>query len=202
MAGEFDAVVFDIDGVLADSRKAVVLNTFLLMEEFGFRVSKKKIERLSTAHSAETVLITLVPSLKRKAGLLKKMLARLSELTRKNLRLIKPLFLVSKIPAISKQYKLGIATNRKASAYLVLEKFRISQYFSCVMTSADAPPKPSPKMLLLAAKKLVVRPQKTLFVGDNKEDAICAKKAGAQFFMLDGKDKKACQKLLRKLGIA
>ncbi|MEM4554285.1 MAG: HAD-IA family hydrolase [Candidatus Anstonellaceae archaeon] len=193
------AVIFDIDGVLVDSRKAVVHNTLQLMREFGFDVPKEKVNTMSSAHSAETVLVTLVPSLRRKRSLLKKMLLRLSELTRENLHMIKPLFMIRRIQKLSEKYLLAIATNRKRSAKLILQKFKVEQYFSCVMTSADAAPKPSPQMLISALKALQVKPNEALFVGDNKEDALAAKRATVKFLLLDGKNRASCQKFVLSL---
>ncbi|MEM4348585.1 MAG: HAD family hydrolase [Candidatus Anstonellaceae archaeon] len=193
------AVIFDIDGVLVDSRRAVVHNTFQLMREFGFDIPKEKISSMSSAHSAETVLITLAPILKKRRRLLKKMLLRLSELTRQNLHMIRPLYTIRKIPQLAKRYLLAVATNRKTSARLILQKFKVGKYFSCVMTSADAPPKPDPRMLIAAIETLKVKPNEALFVGDNKEDAEAAKKAKVRFLLLDGKNKEACQKFVLKL---
>ena len=52
------AIIFDIDGVLADSREAVVQNTIRLLAEFGQDVPSEKVRSMSTAHSADSVLIS------------------------------------------------------------------------------------------------------------------------------------------------
>ena len=138
------AIIFDIDGVLADSRHAVVHNTEALLKEHGFAVPREEVERMSSAHSAETVLLSLVPALGGDRELLRRMLRRLSEITRENLRLIRPAPLAAKIPALAKKYLLAAASNRKLSARMVLEKLGIERHFSAVLTSADAPAKPDP----------------------------------------------------------
>ena len=98
------AIIFDIDGVLADSRRAVVHNTKALLGEYGFEASDKKVRKMSSAHSAETVLVSLAPDLKNNRQLLRKMLSRLSELTMQNTHLVRPLPLVEKVPLLAKKY--------------------------------------------------------------------------------------------------
>lgn len=193
------AVIFDIDGVLADSRQAVITNTELLMREFGFAVPDGKVEGMSTAHSAESVLIALAPSLAGDAALLEKMLRRLSELTQENLGLVKPTSLVKSVPLLARKYKLAAATNRKASARMVLERLGVASCFSAVLTSADAQPKPSPKMITLCLKRLDVAACEAVFVGDNEEDMQAWNTAGVKTIMLDGTDVKDCERLLAEL---
>jgi phosphoglycolate phosphatase-like HAD superfamily hydrolase len=193
------AIIFDIDGVLADSREAVVHNTKCLMQEFGFKVPAAEVEKMSTAHSAETVLVSLAPSLAGEPKLLKQMLRRLSLLTMENMPLVKPLPLAGEVKLLAKKYRLAAATNRKGSAGMVLRKLGIEKHFSAVMTSADAPPKPDPTMLLLALETLGVRKGEALFVGDNKEDELAASEAGVGFVLIDGRNARACEKLLENL---
>ncbi|MCX8174682.1 MAG: HAD family hydrolase [Candidatus Micrarchaeota archaeon] len=190
------AIIFDIDGVLADSRRAVVHNTKELMREFGFRVSGKAIRSMSSAHSAESVLLALAPQLSKNRRLLERMLLRLSELTAENLHLVKPTALAAAVPALAKRYRLAAATNRKASARMVLRRLGIEKHFAAVLTLLDAPPKPNPKMLLLAVERLGEKKENVIFVGDNKEDFLAAKAAGIGFVLLDGERKRDCRRFL------
>ena len=188
------AIIFDIDGVLADSREAVVHNTCELLREYGFAVRRQEVERMSSAHSAESVLVALEPALAGERELLRRMLARLAALTRENLHLVKPTALAGKIPEFAKKYRLAAASNRKTSAMMVLEKLGVAAYFSTVVTSADAPPKPDPRMVLLALERMGVGANEAVFVGDNEEDVLAGKAAGTETIKLDGNDKKACEK--------
>jgi HAD superfamily hydrolase (TIGR01509 family) len=190
------AIIFDIDGVLVDSRDAVVHNTETLMHEFGYGVPHEKVATIGTAHSAESVLLALAPELAADEAKMKRMLLRLRELTRENLQLVNSAPLVRFVPALAKKYRLAAATNRKASASMVLEKFGLLQYFGAVVTSADAPPKPHPKMIELALGKLGVKASEAVFVGDNEEDVAAGKAAGVMAIKLDGLDEKACKKFL------
>ncbi|MCX8197699.1 MAG: HAD family hydrolase [Candidatus Micrarchaeota archaeon] len=192
------AIIFDIDGVLADSREAVVINTKTLLAEFGFQVDGSRVEGMSSAHSAESVLLSLVPSLSGDKLLLKKMLSRLSEITRENLHLVKPTGIAKEIPRLSKKYLLAVATNRKTSAKMVLERLGLEKHFLAVLTSADAEPKPSPQMIKLCLQRLGVFPHEAVFVGDNLEDRQAGESAGVRTIMIDGA-KEPASKLLKKI---
>jgi len=194
------AIIFDIDGVLADSRDAVVQNTRELLAEYGFAAEDGRIEAMSSAHSAETVLISLVPSLGGDGALLREMLSRLSGITAKNLHLVKPSCLAHELPELSKKYLLAAASNRKASAKMVLEKLGVAGYFRAIVTSADARPKPDPEMITLAIGKLGVSPSEAVFAGDNNEDKIAGVEAGVKTFLIDGMDEAACEKFLQEIG--
>ena len=192
------AIIFDIDGVLADSREAIAHNTKRLMKEFGFSVPDSRVEGMSSAHSAESVLIALAPSLENDHVMRKRMLDRLRDLTAENMALVKPSLLAPQVPLLAARYRLAAASNRKTSARVVLEVLGIAKYFEAVMTSADAPVKPDPAMIRLALGKLGVRPGEAVFVGDNKEDVQAGEGAGVRAIMLDGMDGKACKAFLKE----
>lgn len=193
------AIIFDIDGVLADSRLAVVENTKRTLADFGESVDSARVEKMSSAHSAESVLVSLVPKLQEDRALLKKMLLRLSEHTRNNMELVRPTALVAEVPLLSKKYKLAAATNRKSSAHMVLEHLGIAEYFSAVVTSADAPHKPDPTMIRMAIERLKLRADEAVFVGDNEEDRQAGVGAGVKFVKLAGENKNECREFLKSV---
>jgi HAD superfamily hydrolase (TIGR01549 family) len=182
------AMIFDIDGVLADSRAAVAHNTGQLMREFGFDVPYARVEEMSSAHSADSVLIALAPELAKDKAKLKAMLGRLRELTVENLGMVKPAPLAFHLQEFAARYKLAAASNRKSSAHLVLHHIGIERHFGAVMTSEDAPVKPDPAMILMALERLGVRADEAVFVGDNLEDRVAGEAAGVRTIMLDGRD--------------
>ena len=193
-----NAIIFDIDGVLADSREAIAYNTICLMREFGFDVPDSRVQSMSSAHSAESVLVALAPSLFADRALLKKMLARLAALTKENMEMVKPSPLAGEVPALAARYRLAAASNRKSSASIVLQQIGIGKYFEAVMTSEDSPPKPDPTMIRKALGRLGVRADEAIFVGDNLEDKQAGEGAGVRSIMLDGMDKEACAKFLKE----
>ncbi|MFA5930674.1 MAG: HAD-IA family hydrolase, partial [Candidatus Micrarchaeia archaeon] len=185
------AIIFDIDGVLADSKEAIAHNTVCLMKEFGFDVPDARVESMASAHSAESVLVALAPPLGKDAALRKKMLGRLRELTWENIALVKPSRLAAQVPALAARYMLAAASNRKSSAGLVLRQIGIEGHFEAVMTSEDCPPKPDPTMIRRALGKMGVRAGDAVFVGDNVEDMQAGDGAGVRSIMLDGTDEGA-----------
>jgi phosphoglycolate phosphatase len=191
-------IIFDIDGVLADSREAIAHNTICLMKEFGFDVPDSRVESMSSAHSAESVLIALAPTLSADNALLKKMLARLAALTKENMSMVKPAPIALSVPALAARYRLAAASNRKSSASIVLRQIGIEKYFEAVMTSEDSPPKPDPTMIRRALGKLGVRADEAIFVGDNLEDKQAGEGAGVRSIMLDGMDESACAAFLKE----
>jgi len=182
------AIIFDIDGVLADSRGAVAHNTSQLMREFGFDVPDGRVKEMSSAHSAESVLIALAPELAKDKAKLKAMLGRLRELTSENMGMVKMAPLAARLPEFAARYKLAAASNRKSSAHVVLKHLGIARHFGAVVSSEDAPPKPSPAMILMALERLGVRADEAVFVGDNVEDRMAGETAGVRAIMLDGMD--------------
>ncbi len=192
------AIIFDIDGVLADSRAAVVHNTKQVLNEYGFVVKDGEVENMSSAHSAQSVFVGLVPKLGMDARLMEKILKRLSELTAENIDMVKPTPIAQKIPELSAKYKLAVASNRKASVIMVLEKFKVTGHFETVMSSRDAPPKPSPKMLNLALGKMGILPSEAVFVGDNEEDRQAARAANVRFFLAKGTDATSCERFFQE----
>ena len=192
------AIIFDIDGVLADSREAIAHNTIRLMKEYGFDVPDARVNAMSSAHSAESVLVALAPPLEKDAALLRKMLARLAALTSENMAMVKPSLLAPRVPEIAARYTLAAASNRKSSARAVLRQLGIDEHFKAVMTSEDSPPKPDPTMIRRALEKLGARPSEAVFAGDNLEDVQAGEGAGVRAIMLDGTDKAACAAFLKE----
>ena len=84
-------------------------------------------------------------------------------------------------------YKLAIVTSRTKSQALVgLKKFDLLSKFdvfvSCEDTTAH---KPDPAPTLIALKKLGVKANEAIFVGDSKNDIKCAHNAGVAAVLVD-----------------
>jgi HAD superfamily hydrolase (TIGR01509 family) len=190
------AIIFDIDGVIADSREAVVENTIRVLAEFGYAVAPERVHQMASAHSATSVFVWLVPELEGNEERLTRMLDRLAEITHENLSLVKPTPLTAHLDELSRKYLLGAATNRRKSGPMVLKRLGIAHYFKAVVTSSDSPMKPSPDMLVLALERLGVKPEEAVFVGDNKEDSMAGEAAGIRTIVLDCTKKENCEKFL------
>ncbi|MBI4777246.1 MAG: HAD family hydrolase [Deltaproteobacteria bacterium] len=85
----------------------------------------------------------------------------------------------------------GLLTrNGPNSVYLTLTTFKeiSARDFGVIVTRAEAPPKPDPAGVLLAAARLSVDPREILFVGDYRFDVIAGHRAGSlTAFLSNGK---------------
>lgn len=81
-----------------------------------------------------------------------------------------------------KEYKTGILTSRlKPSTMAGLEKFGLIPYIDSIVTYEDcAKFKPDPEPMYTVLKKLGVRPEEALMVGDSLFDIRCAHNAGVR----------------------
>lgn len=176
------AIVFDCDGVMFDSQQANLTFYNQIFEFFGVPpVTLEQTERARVCHTASSPQVfefllgsdrvdeaidyasqvdycQFIPQLLMEPGL--------SEV----------------LESLVDHYPLGIATNRGSSMVNILEYFKLSKYFTHVLTHLDvARPKPNPDILLEAANRFGQHPAELLFVGDSEYDKQAANTSGCQF---------------------
>ena len=177
----FKAVIFDWDGTLADTKKAVVESFKKVLGEVGCTVSDEFIERrigTGTSKTLEDVLryckITFDDEM-------------LEKLVRKKVRLQTELFEIVNLfegatellDALHGRIRIALATmsSRKVIDKLLLEK-GIEKYFDVVVTADEVhKPKPDPEIFLVSAIKLNVDPEDCLTVEDSIFGVKAAKAA-------------------------
>lgn len=77
---------------------------------------------------------------------------------------------------------LAVCTNRSTSMEAVLNRFKLTDYFSFVMTASKASfPKPHPDPLVRILAHYALKPEEALFVGDSAVDSQAAAAAGVPF---------------------
>ena len=197
------AIIFDIDGVLADSRAAVVENTHRLLQRSGRAVGMEAVERAAEKGCcARTMLLAAAPSLAESEEELAHMVNMLAKITIENIRDIKPTVLSELVPGLSRKYALAVASNRVPSAaHAILERLGILACFEAIMTIGDAPPKPAPDMIHLALARLEVHAANAVFVGDKPSDRRAGEAAGVRTIMVDaGRGTKGCLGFIREFG--
>ena len=86
------------------------------------------------------------------------------------------------LQALSARYPLGLITARSERATLeFVEQFGLAPFLKVVASAQSAPhTKPYPDPVIWAAKKLGVEPQSCLMVGDTTIDILTGLRAGAQ----------------------
>jgi len=79
-------------------------------------------------------------------------------------------------------YKKSIITNTpKKCTIQILKNFKLEKYFDIVLTSSDVSvAKPDPEIVVKSCKKLNVKPENTVLVGDTDSDIKAGKAAGCK----------------------
>jgi pyrophosphatase PpaX len=180
------AVLFDIDGVLVESDEAIVRSFQHTFSHLHLEPPKR--DKIMLAHfhgktSAQWIRAMLPPKLRKDEELVKKMsehaegiyaqwyfpmLARAMEGANETLDKLR-----------RKKIKLAIITNnQRATTEKILSLFGFGE-FDCILSAEDTVEvKPSPEPLLLALKKLRVKKNEAIFVGDTDIDVVAGERAG------------------------
>jgi phosphoglycolate phosphatase-like HAD superfamily hydrolase len=179
------AVLMDLDGTLIDSVPLIMASDKAAIEHFGYKVTHQKMRELSLLHSRD-IAYYLMDSKKtsldlfcfveyrRKCfvNLLKKHKAR--NLWFKDSRPF--------IQEMCAEYPLAVITG---SRHMFVNEVFDRKTFDClrfVITSDDVEhKKPDVEPLLKAIKKLKVRKEDVVFVGDSIQDGLMCQRAGVKF---------------------
>ena len=175
------AVIFDWDGTLADTRKAVVQSFQKVLTEAGCRVSDEFIARRMGIGTKKTIIEAFrecrmrldVSTLEKLADEKVRIQAGLADIV--------SLFggATELLEALQGKTKIVLATmsGRKVVDKLLPAK-RIAKYFDVVVSADEvANPKPDPEVFLVAAKKLGVAPEDCVVVEDSVFGVRAAKAA-------------------------
>ena len=179
----FDAVIFDMDGVLVDSEPFYVEVEQKNFNKLGLTVSqeehvtyqgtatdlmwKKVIEKHGLSHSVEE-LVEMTNS----------MVTPYFD----SLKTIEPMPGVDKLIKLlhEKNIPLGLASSSYPEVIeIILNKTGLKKYFSAIVDSRMAGSgKPDPDIFLLTAKKLGVQPENCAVIEDSTNGIYAAKSAG------------------------
>jgi len=180
---EFDAVIFDMDGVLVNSEPFYVQVEQQMFEKVGAKVSHD--EHLNYQGTATDRMWKTV---KEKHGL-KQSIEKLVEMTNS---VVTPYFeslsSIDPMPGVAeliqklrnKNVPLALASSSFPDVIeIILRKTGLKENFIIVVDSQMAgSSKPEPGIFLLAAKKLGVQPEKCLVIEDSTNGIKAAKTAG------------------------
>jgi HAD superfamily hydrolase (TIGR01509 family) len=181
------AVIFDFDGVIADTEPLLCRAEAIMLSRRGKRITQKyRQEVLGTTTDQTVRIFKKFFALKEPISLLKK------ERTQTCWALyrregISP---VPGAPGLIRQlkgkYKLAIATSaRRDWPVNFLKKSRLINIFKTIVTVEDIKRhKPYPDVYLRAAQKLKVNPEDCLAIEDTRLGVLAAKKAGMKCIVL------------------
>ena len=198
-----EAIIFDMDGVLVDSRKAAAVALASVARKEGAKVSGSEIEiALDRGNSAASIVACLFPRLSGNPSELDRVARAYTKASLGNAGMIEKTAIAACLPQLSKKFSLAIATNRTQDAALgILDMLGMRAFFGAVMTLADAPAKPDPKMVVLAVMAIGASIASSVFVGDKPSDHQAGKAAGVRTIMVDGsRGKDGCLPFLNEFG--
>jgi len=179
---KYKVVIYDCDGVLFNSLEANCRFYEAVFNHMGVSLdrSDEDVMRIIHTYANRDVLKHFFPetdqwekSLKFAGNINYQNLIHLMEMERG---------LLKTLDRLKGKIHLAICTNRSTSMDDVLEVFKLTHYFSYVMTAARASfPKPHPDPLLRVLAHYGIKAEEALFVGDSAVDSLSAASAGVPF---------------------
>jgi len=173
------AVIFDVDGVLIDSFEANLKFYQDLLIKNGFAPPSRE-TFLNMNHLAMMDAIRIFTKSKDEGEIKKIWQMGKDRTTPYPIDLLKiPKNLESVITKLSKKYILAIVTNRvRDGVFSIPQLFKYKDFFKTVVYYEDTVKhKPDPEPLLLALKKLVLKSNEAIYIGDAPSDIKAAKEA-------------------------
>lgn len=178
------AIIFDIDGVLLDSFEANLKFFSDLMTNFGYNPPNKE-QFVELFHRPMKHVIEIFTKADEKKVEKIWQAGKDKEIPYAHELLRTPEYLEITISALNKKYTLGIVTGRvRESVYSIVQLANLKQYFKVVVAFQDTENhKPHPEPLLLAARKLGVKPEECVYIGDVENDIKAARAAGMKIII-------------------
>jgi HAD superfamily hydrolase (TIGR01509 family) len=188
---DIELCVFDVDGVLVNSKNLHYPSTAMAIAEYGYTYSRvedenfgtiptrKKLESLAEENKISYENIEDIWKLKEKYSW---------ELFDQNVicnTKIKDLFHKLK----NSNIKIALASNARYSFIdKVIELLDIHDYIDLVLSAQEIIPKPDPEIYLMAMKILGVSPDKTLIFEDSEVGKAAAYASGANVYEVSSYD--------------
>lgn len=179
------AVIFDVDGVLLDSFEANLKFFQDLLKKAGYAQPTRE-EYSKMMHMSMKSVIKYFSKSDSEEELQRIFdMGRFREVEYPMHLLKMPEGAEKTIHELSKKYVLGIVSSRvKGSIFEAPAMVKLKDYFKVVVTYEDTVNhKPHPEPLFLALKKLNIKPQEAVYVGDTESDLQAAKAAGMKIIM-------------------
>ncbi|MGB0119650.1 MAG: HAD-IA family hydrolase [Solirubrobacterales bacterium] len=179
----FDAVMFDMDGTLVNSKIAIVQSyhdaTTLIMGE-PYPVEEEDIDRIIQLRGQETFPM-IAKGDEEVAERIKVEFGKAYAIHQAEI----PLFdsVVTMLEALKAGgIRLGIATSKARERFEVdMDRSGIRDFFELTITGDDVEhAKPSPEPVTKGIQQMGLEPDRVLYIGDGPNDVIAAREAGAR----------------------
>jgi len=174
------AILFDMDGVLIDSMEANYFHFNSLLKHFGKR--ELDFGEYKKSHWGTHIH----DDIKRIFGRIsnEKFSEMVSYYNKTSSKFVKDQKLYLEVKRVlrflQRKYKIALVTSTLSKlTRRILQHFSLVRYFDVVIDGGVVKnPKPSPEAVLLACKKLKIKPSEAIYIGDNFRDVKAGKKAG------------------------
>jgi beta-phosphoglucomutase len=178
----FEAAIFDWDGTLANTKKAIVASFQKALSEINCNANNKLIERLIGIGSAETFKeILKIENVSFDEALIESLVRKKVQTSIELSEEVK-LFDGSRdlLKILKGKIKLGLASmNKRKFIDHMLQKFDLTNYFDVIVTADEVKKaKPDPEIFLKCAKKMQVTPKRCLVFEDSVFGIRAAKSSG------------------------
>ncbi|MDX1377824.1 MAG: HAD family hydrolase [Anaerolineales bacterium] len=177
------ALCFDVDGTLSDTDDLYVHKVARFFPRFLFKDPAHSARRfIMWVEAPGNALLGLTDTL----GLDDEIVAIIDWLSRHKKDKTKTFWLIPGVDEMLKQlkgrYPMSVVSARDERGTMrFLEQFDLVKYFDAVITGQSAEhTKPYPDPILLAAKKMGVKPEECLMIGDTTVDMRAGRSAGTQ----------------------
>ncbi len=177
------ALCFDVDGTLSDTDDLYKQKILRFLPKFLFRDPDHSARRfVMWAEAPGNALLGIADAL----GIDDEMTAVIDWMSRRRRQSSKKFLLVPGVDGMLAQlkgkYPMSVVSARDEKGTMrFLEQFDLVKYFDAIVTGLSAEhTKPYPDPVLLAARKMDVKPEACLMIGDTTVDMRAGKSAGAQ----------------------
>jgi phosphoglycolate phosphatase len=179
----FDAIVFDLDGTLADSAADIGTALRQAFAELHIKVTLP-IESLIDGSPLEEIFALVAPEAD--GAMFDRFAMRYRDLYRASDHAQTHLYpgvmdTLEALSVLSPRMKLAVATSKRLdAAHGFCVAMGIASFFDAIDGSggSNIRPKPAPDLLIRVAKTLRVDPRRTLMVGDTTRDVMAGRTAG------------------------
>jgi len=174
---ETKAVIFDLDGVIIDSFVVMPEIYKIIKDELNLDVHEQVFEsgnffKVDWKKHLKRLGITSPQDIKKAVKIYYREYAKLEYL-------IKPFLGIKDVlEKISTHYKLAIVSNSHLEKIeSMLKKFRLLDYFDCIIGADHGVLKPDPTQFFLCLDCLKVKSKSAVYIGDMEDDVLAARNA-------------------------
>jgi len=184
MKFDIDAIVFDLDGTLIDSRDDIANSLNQTFREIGYDPLPMEVIASFVGNGVNPLIHRAVEAaghIEREKEVLTLFRQRYWEHLLDNTRLFEGV--AETLPKLEGRYAMGLVSNKpEIFTKRIVGELGLKKYFNESVYGGDTLPvkKPDPLPLLHAAAHLGVSAEESLMIGDSKSDVKAARAAGFQ----------------------